>query len=112
MHQRARQSGRQTIDVLLEPLSLVNESQARPLAVQGLGDAPGNAALVGDADDEPLLPLEKHSHPPYARRPPHAARRTRSRSESSPGLRRLRPTPPAAGTPPRPELPHPAPPDP
>src|SRR5439155_21418371 len=54
---RSRLLGRQGAHVLLQPLALVVERQTGPLAVQRLGDPPGDAPLVGDPDDQPFLPF-------------------------------------------------------
>ena len=40
------------LDVILQPLALVSEGQARARLVPGLGDGPGDGAFVGHAKDD------------------------------------------------------------
>src|SRR3989441_4519809 len=51
----------QGVEVLFQPLALVGERQGGPFTVKRAGDAPGDAALVGDAHDQRLLALEQHT---------------------------------------------------
>ena len=55
----ARQRGRELFDVLLEPVALVREREPHPGARERLRDGPGDRALVGDAEDEPVLAVEE-----------------------------------------------------
>ena len=42
----------QRLDTLLQPLALVGEGEAHPLARERLRDGPGDGALVGDTEDD------------------------------------------------------------
>src|SRR5207302_8457592 len=44
------------LDALAERLALIGKGQPGALAMQRLGDAPGEGAIIGDAHDEPLFP--------------------------------------------------------
>ncbi len=59
--ERARHGLGEVADALLDPLALVREGDLCALGGEAVGDRPGNRALVGDAQDERLLPLEPAS---------------------------------------------------
>ena len=65
--ERTVQARGQLAYILLEALALVGHGQAGALARDGLGDAPGQRALVGDAEDETVLAFEEHPRPPKSR---------------------------------------------
>ena len=52
--QRAKFGG-QRLDALLEGFALIGERNPGTLVGAGFRDAPGDRAIVGDADDQPLL---------------------------------------------------------
>ncbi len=56
--ERARDAVRELAHVLLDALALVREGELRALVGEPLRDRPRDRALVGDAQDERLLPLE------------------------------------------------------
>ena len=47
--------GGQRLDALLERFALIGERDLGALVGAGLGDAPGDRPIVGDANDQPLL---------------------------------------------------------
>ena len=51
---RAERAG-EFLDVFLEPFALVGEGERGAGLVPGLGDGPGDGALVGHADDQTNL---------------------------------------------------------
>jgi hypothetical protein len=55
----ALEFGRQRLDALLQSIALIGEGQFRTLLGAGLGNAPGNRAVVGHAHDEAALALQK-----------------------------------------------------
>jgi hypothetical protein len=72
--ERSVQARGQLAHILLETLALVGHGQPCPLARDRLGDAPGQRALVGDAEDETVLAFEEHPHPPKSRTIPFRRR--------------------------------------
>ena len=60
---------RQRRHALAERLALIGEGEFRAVLGQGLGDAPGDRMIVGDAHDEAALSLHQtgHSGPPMHR---------------------------------------------
>jgi hypothetical protein len=59
----ARHGRDKFLHILPEPLVLIVEQELRALAGRRLRDGPGNAVLVGDADDQPLFSLQQHRSP-------------------------------------------------
>ena len=58
---------RQLREAALEPLGLVGERHPAAFTVDRLGHRPGDAALVGDAHDQHIAPVEQsHSVTPFA----------------------------------------------
>ena len=57
-HERARDRRRELTDVLLDSLTLIGEREACATVGKSLGDRPGDRALVGDPENECVLPLE------------------------------------------------------
>jgi len=53
---------RELAHVLLDPLALVGEHEARAALGEAPGDRPRDRAAVGDAEDEPALPFELSCH--------------------------------------------------
>ena len=53
---------RQRRHALAERLALIGEGEFRAVLAQGLGDAPGNGMVVGDAHDEAALSLHQTVH--------------------------------------------------
>ena len=49
-------------NALLDPLALERECELGALVVEALRDRPRDRALVGDSQDERLLPLESPGH--------------------------------------------------
>ena len=47
------------LDALLQLVVLIGEGELRAFAVHGLGGAPGDGTVAGDADDEDLLVVQK-----------------------------------------------------
>ena len=60
--ERARDGRREVAHVLLDALALVREGDRRALVGEPLRDRPRDRALVGDAEDERLLPFEPAGH--------------------------------------------------
>ena len=58
-HDVGTELARRLVDAVLEPVVLVREGEAGAFAVHRLGDAPGDRAMAGDADDECALALEE-----------------------------------------------------
>ncbi len=60
--ERAVERRAQLLDGVGDPLTLIGESQARPLLGETLGDRPRDRSAVGNAKDESPLALEEPSH--------------------------------------------------
>jgi hypothetical protein len=51
--------GGKRLDALLQRIALIGESEFGAGGVAGLGNAPGDLAVVGDAEDDPALALHQ-----------------------------------------------------
>ncbi len=58
-HQLRSQLTRQRLDALLERIALIGEGESRALRRRGLGDAPGDGAVVGHSHDQAALALHE-----------------------------------------------------
>src|SRR5439155_9576936 len=54
----------QFVQIFFQAIVLVRERQLGALAVEGAGDSPGDAALVGHSHDQRPLALKEHGIPP------------------------------------------------
>ncbi len=70
---------RQRLDALLERIALIGEGELGALGAAGLGDAPGDRAVVGDPHDQAALAAHetrgfRHDCPRFAGIRPSASR--------------------------------------